>query len=1033
MFRSIILFLLLLLSFNVSAQPDDWEVTPLNKAAHIVICKQKKKVGIWSKARGDFLIPPHPGHVLHFADAQLLLAINTKKDSVAVFHYYKGSVQALESPNENGNFYFGNINSEQWNEPLKTSPITKETSSDTAKGVHVFVGDKAVRYAEGNRLYYSFYKNYLLVEMSHEYFGSDSDLSPILGFDGFDSVDVKGNIVYHDRKISRFKKSGVFNLETGNWDVPSKYLNVKRWENVLAAYFWPEHDALQSETEYDIKNGMVYDFYVFDKKQGLKPYLLNHQSYGFPLELWPYKVNQVRYDRDSAFIYEETKNGMGLFHVPMTGKTLDEEGFHSLNYYDSDGRMDPNELLPTQYEDILLLGNMDLVHAPTFPRFYYAVASRIDGRFDVLVMYTHMQDEEELFGQKLITDLEVDSYFRLAEAYVCVSDSSVFEKPEPLLITENEAIGFYAMNKGNAKANRFKIAPVKDQIMLKGPYHFELELDDNGYYIVTEYQLEVPDSWSPAYDDNYEQLTDENNELLYYPGEPGIYRSGVYDPSTHQWVIPAEYVQVYPTCGGYLLEKPILDENGYYQGRTISFVNQQLQYEFKDKRYSELVGSDFQKYQINGFNATATQHVSPRNEFVVYFKTDEGIGVGRIIDLSADLLIEPVEAPNYLQNDMIVFVDDDSLQIRILNAIGHHREPLEVGLSWEVGTTYEIRGEIAGVSVDKYGRRSLPERNTFELIAKTDSSRQCFNIERIPVPNGYSFDSLKLKSTKRMYSSAKTDFLDVAVPADTHDEIAWIEIWSDSLVYIRNNQGDEDELIPMMSEIEPGFDSLDLDGNVVYYPPTPGYCGSVVYNRYRKEWVIAPENIGVEWVSNDIFLLHQGLRDENDLLVGSKFILQKGAKQEVIQEGMHKDRFPGNPCGRISDSLIYINHTANTVRLKVLKTVYNDRYGDVFDSIDVNGNVVYEELPPYERKSGVLNVYTNEWIIPQQYDFIVVLDGFFVVVQKELDAHGYPVDAVWPKGQKYAIYDLNGQLIQDFVPMDELQNPYQEKVRKSLG
>lgn len=81
----LLLSLALVCSVNAFSQPDNYAKEEV-VGTHYVLSRSKKDVGIYSKARGNFISPPHKGYLFHFEHAQLILDIypKTKEGKVKV-------------------------------------------------------------------------------------------------------------------------------------------------------------------------------------------------------------------------------------------------------------------------------------------------------------------------------------------------------------------------------------------------------------------------------------------------------------------------------------------------------------------------------------------------------------------------------------------------------------------------------------------------------------------------------------------------------------------------------------------------------------------------------------------------------------------------------------------------------------------------------------------------------------------------------------------------------------------------------------
>src|SRR5690606_16382984 len=99
----------------------------------------------------------------------------------------------------------------------------------------------------------------------------------------------------------------------------------------------------------------------------------------------------------------------------------------------------------------------------------------------------------------------------------------------------------------------------------------------------------------------YEDSLDEDGNVLYYPPDPGIYHSGVFDPVSASWFVEPCYLQVYATNNMYLLKEPV-----YRQGYLLDSVVYHLQkqdgsYEFKNLGKDQFARSAYDRYKVPGY------------------------------------------------------------------------------------------------------------------------------------------------------------------------------------------------------------------------------------------------------------------------------------------------------------------------------------------------------------------------------------------------------------------------------------------------
>jgi hypothetical protein len=1007
--------LLIILSFLYCttgfSQPKGYAIQDFTEGSHYVFAKQKNKIGIYNKAKGEFLVEPHKGYIINLPGPQLLLDIYPKDEKLILYHYYQDKIQLIESTNPNGNFLFGRILGSQWDTELAVSFVKGLDGFWLEEGVLMSVDpNNEENYRSEGGITYSFTNDYLLFNLYHDNSFEDARIAvESIEYPPEDSIDANGEVVYYPQDYKEISNSGCFNLKTGIWDVLPKYKEVKEWEGIYAAHFWPNKKNNPSLME----KGVVYDFYKMVDDQILPTAYLNTQEFAFPLDLWPFEDEKVWYDLDSIYIYHKNKKGIGLYSIPLRGKSR-FDGKYTLDWYDSEGYFDVVELLKPTYTSILISGNVDYVTSKNSFKNYYFLAKKSNGNYDILFRNERRWDELDLSEDTLIEDVSIHKSLELAEAEIWLSAKQMADQVEPVAIIDDTLF--------------IRICPVND--ILDENLRFEkyeylgygkrertynAQFLPNGNIIVNSSMMESTEEWTPlrSVSDPFMDSINQNGDVVYYAPEPGQYYSGVFNPKNQKWVVQPKNVEIFSRCEGYLIKQPNYWDLGLINDVKYAFMNYDGSFVFKDVKSKDFFSSEYTKYKIPGYCPIDIFPVVSFSSSLNYFVTNKGTGVFDLYSEKSEIIVEPVEVVRYMPaNNTSFTLDTTGLWMTIHESNGKIEQAIKLEVPLSAGNGLEISGNhrngehyIDDISYQSRGNFYIKQTSpTDTVILELTDKNETTEIQQVG---------------KDIIFSKEDNFLDDVIGNEYDDWEFKVEVLSKELIYFQDNYRDFDGQIPLESLEYPGEDSIDENGMVVYYEKDPGYCHSGIYNRVEKKWIIKPAFLGVKWMGGESFLISVPYRNEKGLLRGTRIVFKQGENFKMLKDYDQRKNGEMFSLNYFNESYIYIEDFKNDLDMKP----FESRIFPLEDSLDTEGNIVYQKPMQGYCKSGILNATTNQWIIENTMHRIFILEDILIAESPIHDKQGYV------SRYNYAIYSKEGLLQQKNLPFDQLSDTQQKFIQ----
>lgn len=1017
---------IMLTGLSTFAQPDGWVQTDVGQG-HVVICKQKSKVGIWSKARGEFLDPPHKGHIIHLSDPQLLLDVYPKDKKVKVYHYFQGGVQLLESVSDSGQFRLGHIMASQWDQKLEVTDIDFRAKKESGDRAVLLCADPKdpLNYNFGSSFEYIFNQNLLKIAFWHENTNDDGNTISVKSvlYPDEDSIDARGYVVYYPKDEKSIYNSGVLNIKTGKWEIQPRYAGINEWEGIYGAYFWPPSEDFDNKKY--TWGTWVFDFYKFIPKAGIQPTAFtDYQKFAFPLELWPFEDEEVWYDHDSIYVYHKNKKGIGMYQIPLRGKYYSGlNGLYTLDWYASEGQFEVQELLPAKYNYIVMGGNLDHRSSPNDYKKYYILANKGQNEFDILFKVTE-READGLSEDTLIENVVIDKFIEFLPASVWKSPTTKSDKEEWIgFIDHKNVVRPHPINGELDSSVHFTPLYLNER---EGPeFYYKSKHIGNNKMVVFSYEYEDMRDYVPLRSevDPYLDSFNTEGQQLYYAPEPGKYYTGLFDGNTSKWIVEPKVIAIYPGNGGYVIERPVLNENLNLQAVVFDFLQADGTYGFRDLSSKEFERPAYKKYKIYNYTPLEVYNVDPSNDHIVYFKTEEGIGLASLSAHTGKIMKTPTEML-YYQNDCkgILALDGDTLDLTIYNTIDKTWRRNNIRVPIEKGTGIQVFGYLDENDSEKWYEFYGSSYNSLQFVHFTPDTATWYAMKKDTAVSYATFYEIEQSENFKSYNYEE----DFGRNGIGHEVLNWefkVEAFTDELIYFQHNESPGD-WIPLMSVYDWGIDSLDSNGNPVFEPGAPGFTHSGVWNRSTKTWEIPNQYRSIEHISGHIYLLEQLTWDKKGRGRETKYILHQDGKERELYASASSE-FDHFSVGKISDSLLFINE-GNFERIEHLAEE-SLLYPGV-DSIDAYGNVVYYPAKPGQYKSGVYNVYTNEWLVPNKQMHVFAFDTLFIVAIAVVNEEGF-IETV-----QFDQYDLSGnKLNPEPISANQVDERHREKVKNVLG
>lgn len=611
--------------------------------------------------------------------------------------------------------------------------------------------------------------------------------------------------------------AGVKSLKTGEWQIEPKYDNIFFDHNYfLCAYNAPTNG--NPHVHYDIYR-KEEDVILPTKYMGLK------YNYQLPNSLFsPYKLE---HDKDSTFFHTYSEEGMGL----MTLFLFDSRYQNDYSYW---------------YQGFWNFQNK------TFFEPRYEFTHRIDPEFKFLIAYA--DDEFELirsrgtyqvrgdfdnFPLPIHQSLELYNNIEAYQEYYVVDGVSYIDTCDEGLCMKKIATPILSTG------NYLGIEKIGDSLIYV-KYHLPEELDP----------FAIPlKSWTYKGEDSirFDPKTGYY-ETVYPPNDPGVYESGIYDLRTKKWGIEPINAWVLKTYEGFLISKPLLDEDFRILRYEYSFKNNDGTYLFENIQeeelrenlaYKKLFVPDFKVDELYPYNVQYSEHwyafisgkktglvdlnkmevLHPPSEYIYHHQESQSF-----VSIDTGLL--------HIENDWSDTTFDLNNCIKLKGTLGFHG--LAIQSETATKTTYSVFTDH-NYNVHEFAAGEKP--NSEALIKKEENGEEIgFQLSRI------------------------------------NDSLIYIEDW------VKNYVAD----YPIQSWEYPDEDSIIYDSRtstyeVIYLPDIAGYSRSGIYDYMNGKWFIPAENRIITPYNNEYVLLVPVV-NEFEIIIRYKFTIVNALGVTILKE-----------------------------------------------------------------------------------------------------------------------------------------------------
>ncbi len=583
-------------------------------------------------------------------------------------------------------------------------------------------------------------------------------------------VDLKSGssepITVYPPDIPAICKTGVKSILTDEWQIEPKYENIYVENGYLMCAFRKASDS-QEEWAY-------FDIY---KQEGDKivptEYMGITSNSDLPTHLFsPYALTV---DKDSTFYYTKSGQGMGIislflfdnFYKPDYSKLTDGY-WHFYN----------RTVFEPEYEFVHKIGNdYDYLTAYKDSTFEFVKWNKGDIRRDFgtlpIPFYKSLKlfliDTYDLYMEYYIIDDQV--YIDTCSKKICLKK---IEEPE-----------------------------------VKGKCLLTIEkINDSLIYI--EYNVSEAVSSFPYLNIEGEDSLILNAktgeyEAFYEPFYPGTYESGMFNLKTQQWIVEPTHVWVVKKDNGFLMAKPILNEDLFLQHYTYTFKNNDGSYAFKNIQLDDDYSNpQFAPILIPEFKAGNPYPInSYRGNTMNYYESNGSVG---LIDMNnIEVLHEPTELLyHHFWGNGFLSIENGLVRIEIN----------------DVDTSFSL------MACNQFD--CLFKDRSYVVRSKTSDMATNLNYAHFTDETS-GIETLDAPSINRLLSQhTKGD-----------QSAFFVSKLNDSLVYIEDWLADYNFSPPLSSKEYPDNDSLDVNGLKVYpQPKQSGYSHSGVYDYVNQKWFI---------------------------------------------------------------------------------------------------------------------------------------------------------------------------------------------------
>ncbi len=612
-------FLILLLSFPFQGLAQS-SSAPIVKNADIKRCGEtdfylvtlKNKTGLYNNVSQEYLLKPAESFFYYFDFYNLLFEattagiINVYNFELIADNISLSPVLSSSSQSKIIIHSFGTYNFENNNLLLQDGYLVRYITPDLLRSSDstALLNKKTSTIDTDEKFFFGLEKlgNLIVLTDFHDrYMNEPLRAIRSIEYPEEDSISAQGDVLYYSRKLGH-QRSGVYNLDSKNWEIPRNYKQITSFNNLFICLKDGMDTIVENEDEY-------YDFYVQTRSEILPtPYRNIQFNGGFPFEL-VFEKGTYRIDSDSSQVYFQTQSGQGIMRVQLFNAFWNSYGYQLPAISVSQLAIDT--IIKPVYDFALKSGRDDPFYiAQKDSLFYVYWKSRYTDK-------TEIWSFAENFG-------EFNPEFRYS---TFMFDNQVYEDT-----SEIETIDLYLKNERDFSL--FELS--------KGAW----KIDDSLIYIQNWQRESGATSSTPGAPVLYEGYSDDNGSNQYYYPNAGVYESGIFDKKNQRWFIEPVQAYILFAENGFMVCAPVLTDNGNlikYTYTTKSHDNQIINY--YDTYQAWLHSDEFMPFSFPALKQYSKNLIDPRLPNYYYFTDSAKSGV---LDIEKNtIVIQPADFAYY--------------------------------------------------------------------------------------------------------------------------------------------------------------------------------------------------------------------------------------------------------------------------------------------------------------------------------------------------------------------------------------------------
>lgn len=940
-------------------------------ASPYILVQKGKKAGVFNEKSNEFEVLPEKCSSLILETTQMLVLIDAKNESFQLFHYTDESFETVSDSRKDVTIFYNCI--DNWNQPI--SEISSISNEDN------YYREYNISLADG------------FIWINHFYFPScGEEYLKSIQFPGEDSISAEGDFI---RIPPTYKNlSGVYNLKTKHWDVPQNYSFVFPVAHAIA--------ALNIDPVTEEYNNFFYDYYKLESEQ----YLLkqeNYRQYNFPLTLLPLDNNYYYDQKDSSFIYVESKSGLGLIRIKQCGKySMFSDNGDAINSVNTIlfSSFQCDTIFENTFDHILLSGNRSMETGIYTSNVHYALGIK-DG---VSTLAFNNYDGQYYHSNPFVFEDRVK-----IEKVIHGSDEQYIDA---ILVVDKDTI-LANLNPEKNLSIQEVLKQSREEYYIPNNYEFQRT---NNLLIAKAFESEPVEMYFPLITMYGEDSIDANGNLVYAPNPPGSYNTGVYDLNVKQWVIPQEYIDIKVMFDSYLLIEPHYKEFLQLEETRYTIQSKGGKDILSNLTQDQLYKPENYPYLIPEYKIDSVYQASFWPD-IFYFKSGNLTGLANIYEHT--ILANPCELLLFQPQTYSIWrLEGNHL---ILDAINTESRP---GYTQTFAFPNHSKFIIANVP---YNREPYEETmytsESFFLFQFIQSDTSVFSYEYDFGESDFihfKFDTLNEERFRKILSYQN-------ITATNQDWFFSVERMDNEII-VNDFNTDFYSTTPLMRSgmWEYGWDwetmdSLDANGNYVYPEPVPGYTRSGCFNISQNTWILPPAFQQVQKFGNGSFLIEKNNVNEAGIQLSTEKYLQINKTKELYCNTANLGEEEVCNYEKLNDSLLLVEQYLPEVSSYYLL----DSYG--LDSIDAEGNWVISDPVPGSYETGVFNVNTKNWLIQPENYKITFINNQFLAIQPNLKADGLREEWV------YVVFDEKGNEVLKTTDAGELDYQFRVFIETSMA